>query len=278
MSMAQGADFNWLAAVVDADGRALANAVLLDHLEGLVPEAVLDAEGGCTLRFPEGFTKRATELHRALGVAAVETGGETGPRRAPVAARVAATLAGPCTILTVDRSGRIAEHPGQFAAGGSAVTLSAARRSGQVLAGAPVLLDGGIVAVTRAANAGDGVEVVNLGELFAALSPPEPAQAASKGPSAQAADVPAPPLPFSGSTRTAYGLAVAIGSTRPGRAPADRSRHPAPRAARRGTRPAGRRGGAPLAVRPAGRAARRPAGGRAVGGARPGGPPHAGAR
>lgn len=219
MSMAQGADFNWLAAVVDADGRALANAVLLDHLEGLVPEAVLDAEGGCTLRFPEGFTKRATELHRALGVAAVETGGETGPRRAPVAARVAATLAGPCTILTVDRSGRIAEHPGQFAAGGSAVTLSAARRSGQVLAGAPVLLDGGIVAVTRAANAGDGVEVVNLGELFAALSPSEPAQAASKGPSAQAADVPAPPLPFSGSTRTAYGLAVAIGSTRPGGLP-----------------------------------------------------------
>lgn len=218
---------NWLAGVLDADGQVVATAVLYSHFEALVPEAALDEQGNCELRFPEGFTKQATLVARALGIALVNTGGETGPRQPPMGGRVAAALAGPCTVVSLTRSGDIQEIAGQFAAGGNALTVS---RALELPNGAAVLYEGLLVAVVREASP-SGLLIANLGELVGELASSErpQAQAAGKGAPPETeqaqqvqqgpeASEPAP-LPYTDSTRTAYGLAIAIGSSRPGGLP-----------------------------------------------------------
>ena len=228
MATAPTPGYDWLAGVLDPDGQVIATAVLYSHNEGLVPDAVLDEQGNCELRFPEGFTKRATVMGRALGIALVNTGGETGPRQPPVGERVAATLAGPCTVVSLTRSGGIQESAGQFAAGGNAVSVSI---DPEIPYGAALLYEGLLVAVVREASSPGALLIVNLGELIAELAdrqrPQE--QAASKGPPPeteqaqqvqQGSEASDPgPLPYTDSTRTAYGLAIAIGSTRPGGLP-----------------------------------------------------------
>lgn len=231
VSIPEGAATEWLAAVVDGEGRPVATVVLLDHIEGIVPEAVLDASGGCELRFPEGFTKRAAVLQRARGMALVNTGGETGPRQPPLDARPQSTLAGPCVIRRFDGSFAIENLTGTFMAGGAFVEVAIS--PDQYYAGAAVLIDGRVVAVVQEQQRA-GVLTASLSELLAELRPvqqqQEPVQAASKvapPPYAQQAPQPNAPaqpaepviLPFTNSVAAAYGLAVEIGSSRPSSLP-----------------------------------------------------------